>query len=177
MSEFRPRFLRERSASQISPKIARSFPGSCPIFRDLACDQHDDADHLHLQGEAQRVEPGWGPRNDLKGLIEWHAEQMLDLSAVENCRQPCGRSATRGMYGKAMMLPSSRPCLRARFSGEPAIGFGMWPVPRASAWPGAEASAGFTRACEEEPSAAAMSSISEVRQSPLRRRSRLSAGL
>jgi hypothetical protein len=43
------------------------------------------------------------------------------------CREmpPAGRrSAARGIYGKATMLPSSRrmPCLRNRLSGEPAIG-------------------------------------------------------
>src|SRR5215469_13872693 len=46
------------------------------------------------------------------------------FSAGDQCRQPGGRSATRGMYGKAMTLPSSRrtPSLRCRFNGEPAIG-------------------------------------------------------
>ena len=33
MSEFRPRFLRERPASQILPKIARSFRGDPSISR------------------------------------------------------------------------------------------------------------------------------------------------
>jgi hypothetical protein len=53
--------------------------------------------------------------------------RCLIFSAVEKCRQPGARSATRGMYGNAMTVPSSRrtPCLRARFSGEPAINWGM----------------------------------------------------
>jgi hypothetical protein len=48
--------------------------------------------------------------------------------AGDQWRQPGGRSATRGMRGKAMTLPSSvlTPSLRCRLSEEPAIGSGMW---------------------------------------------------
>jgi len=54
-----------------------------------------------------------------------------------------GRSATRGMYGKAMTLPSSRraPSLRCRFSGEPAIS-------RVCGGCSVQAQADASRACE-----------------------------
>jgi hypothetical protein len=48
----------------------------------------------------------------------------------EKCRQPDGSSATRGIYGNAMIRPSlpRMPSLRCRLSGEPAITSDMWPM-------------------------------------------------
>jgi hypothetical protein len=76
---------------------------------------------LPLKRAAERVEVSdRPPRQDLVAAIE--TDQMLDLLRYREMPPTGRRSATRGMYGKATMLPSSRrmPCLRARLSGEPA---------------------------------------------------------
>src|SRR5215831_10936924 len=78
------------------------------------------------------------------------------FSGGDKLRQPGGRSATRGMRGKGMMLPSARrtPCLRCRFSGEPAMARvcgGCLALRQAKA----------SRACESSPSAPLFGHLSQ----------------
>jgi len=119
LAELAVEFLKDA----LSVAFASSFAVERAIEHRLKTDRQEDAQYLHLKRAADRVElPVRSPRRDLVPAIE--ADQVVDLLC---CREmpPAGRrSAARGIYGKATMLPSSRrmPCLRNRLSGEPAIG-------------------------------------------------------
>ena len=75
---------------------SRSRAGERAVEHPLEADPQEDAYHLHLKREAEGVEfSDRPPRQDLVATIE--AYQVLDLLRVVKCRQPGGRSATRGM--------------------------------------------------------------------------------